>query len=248
MLVVTPALDLADGRVATRREGLAVVGDADADPLDLAREVVRAGARALHVVDLDGARTGTYVNLPLAAAIARAVEVPVQLGGSICDPAVAHDALKRGLARVVFGSAIFGEPRYVDEVAALGPAALLALEIEDDRLRPRGGDAFLAERVQGTDAVEHARDAAARGVGRFYVVDVEADGRLGGPPLRFITRLREALGTALVELHVGGGVRDLLDVRDLATAGVRSVVVGRALQEGRLDLAEAQRVADDLSR
>lgn len=246
-MVVIPALDLANGRIAARREGLAVVEDLAADPLELAREIVRSGARALHVVDLDGARTGRYVNLPLAAAIARAVEVPVQLGGSVSDPAVAHEALERGLARVVFGSAILGEPRFVDEVASLGPAALLALEIEDDRLRPRGGDAFLAERVQRTDAVEHARDATARGVGRFYVVDVESDGRLGGPPLRFISRLREALGPALAELHVGGGVRDLLDVRDLATAGVRSVVVGRALHEGRLDLAEAQRVADDHS-
>jgi phosphoribosylformimino-5-aminoimidazole carboxamide ribonucleotide (ProFAR) isomerase len=105
---------------------------------------------------------------------------------------------------------------------------------------------MLAESVQGADALAQARLAAERGVSRFYVVDVEADGRLGGPPLAFIARLRGALGDAIAELHVGGGVRDLVDVRDLAAAGVRSVVVGRALHEGRFSVADAQRVADEL--
>lgn len=245
--MIVPAIDLADGRIVGRRDGLTVSEALDDDPLDTARRIVAAGARALHVVDLDGARTGTYRNLPLAAAIARAVSVPVQLGGSLCDPAVAAEALALGLARVVFGSATLGEPSRLGAVAELGAAALLGVEVEEDRLRPRGGDAFLRERVQGGDAVALARAAAAHGVGRFYVVDVESDGRLGGPPLSFLAKLREALGAALVELHVGGGVRDLLDVRDLAGAGVRSVVVGRALQEGRLDLADAQRLADDLA-
>lgn len=247
-MMIIPALDLAGGRVATRREGLAVTEALDEDPLELARAHVSAGARALHVVDLDGARTGEYVNLALAAAIARAVPVPVQLGGSVTDPALAADALARGIARVVFGSAILGAPEWLDAVAALGSKGLLALEVEQDRLRPRGGDVVLAERVQGADALALARDAAERGVQRFYVVDVEADGRLGGPPLAFLRHLREVLPADLpVELHVGGGVRDLVDVRDLARAGARSVVVGRAFREGRLELAEAQRVADDVA-
>lgn len=245
--MIVPALDLADGRVASRREGLAVTDAEDEDPLELARSYVAAGARALHVVDLDGARTGEYANLPLAAAIARAVPVPVQLGGSVCDPALAEEALALGIARVVFGSATLGEPGRLESVARLGSRALLALEIERDRLRPRGGDVILADRIQGAEATLLARDAAERGVTRFYVVDVESDGRLGGPPLAFLARLRDVLADFSRELHVGGGVRDLVDVRDLARAGARSVVVGRAFREGRLDLAEAQRVADEVA-
>src|SRR5439155_1647997 len=129
----------------------------DDDPIDLARGLVAAGARGLHVVDLDGARTGEYRNVPLAAAIARAVDVPVQLGGSVCDPDVATDALRRGIARVVFGSATLGAPDRLPAVAALGARALLALEVEADRIRPRGGDVMLAESVQGGDAVGLAR-------------------------------------------------------------------------------------------
>lgn len=243
--MIVPSLDLAGGQVASAREGVNALAALDDDPLDLARALVAAGARALHVVDLDGARTGAYRNLPLAAAIARAVDVPVQLGGSVCDTDLARAALDKGLARVVFGSATLGDPSRLPEVAALGPRALLALEVEGDRLRPRGGDVILGEQVQGADALALARMAADRGVARFYVVDVEADGRLGGPPLAFLARLRDTLADAVSEIHVGGGVRDLVDVRDLAAAGVRGLVVGRALQEGRIEIAEAQRVADD---
>lgn len=243
--MIVPALDLAGGRVVSAREGASALAALDEDPLDLARALAGSGARALHVVDLDGARTGEFRNLPLAAAIARAVDVPVQLGGSVCDPDLAREALDAGLARVVFGSAVLGAPDRLPRIAALGPRALLALEVEGDRLRPRGGDVILAEQVQGADALGLARTAADRGVSRFYVVDVEADGRLGGPPLAFLARLRDALAEAVSEIHVGGGVRDLVDVRDLAAVGVRSVVVGRALQEGRIAIGEAQRVADD---
>jgi phosphoribosylformimino-5-aminoimidazole carboxamide ribotide isomerase len=245
-VVILPALDLSDGRVVAAREGSRATRERDEDPLDLARSLAAAGARALHVVDLDGARTGSYRNLALAGAIARAVTVPVQLGGSVSTIAVATDALERGVARVVFGSAALGAPERLPAIAALAARALLALEVEGDRLRPRGGDVMLAESVQGADALGLARLAADRGISRFYVVDVEADGRLGGPPLPFIARLRAALGDAIVELHVGGGVRDLVDVRNLAVAGVRGVVVGRALQEARFTIAEAQRVADEM--
>ena len=245
-MVILPALDLAEGRVVSARDGLTAAATRDDDPLDLARSLVAAGARGLHVVDLDGARAGEYRNVTLATAIARAVTVPVQLGGGICDAVLAADAIARGIARVVFGGAALGSPQLLADIAALGPRALLALEVEGERLRPRGGDVMLAETVHGADALGLARLAADRGVSRFYVVDVEADGRLGGPPLAFIAGLRAALGDAVAEVHAGGGVRNLVDVRDLAAAGVRSAVVGRALQEGRFTLAEAQRVADEL--
>jgi phosphoribosylformimino-5-aminoimidazole carboxamide ribotide isomerase len=245
-VVIVPSLDIAGEQVASMREGTRALAARDEDPLELARALVAAGARALHVVDLDGARTGEYRNLALVAAIARAVPVPVQLGGSVCDVAVAEDALARGIARVVFGSATLGDPDRLPAIARLAARSILALEVEGGRLRPRGGDVMLAESVQGADALDLARLAAARGVSRFYVVDVEADGRLGGPPLAFLARLSAALGDAIAELHVGGGVRNLVDVRDLAVAGVRSVVIGRALQEARFTLAEAQRVADEM--
>jgi phosphoribosylformimino-5-aminoimidazole carboxamide ribotide isomerase len=245
-VVILPSLDLSDGRVAATREGVQALSARAEDPVDVARELVAAGARGLHAVDLDGARTGAYRNLAVIGAVAHAVSVPVQLGGSVCDIAVAQAALERGVARVVFGSAILGAPERLPAIAELEARALLALEIEGDRLRPRGGDVMLAESIQGADALALAQLATQRGVERFYVVDVESDGRLGGPPLSFLARLRATLGGAIAELYVGGGVRDLVDVRNLAVAGVRGVVIGRALQDARFTVAEAQRVADEM--
>jgi phosphoribosylformimino-5-aminoimidazole carboxamide ribotide isomerase len=124
---------------------------------------------------------------------------------------------------------------------------MLALEIDGDRLRPRGGEAALRERARGADALDAAREAVSHGIRHLYVVDVNADGRMGGPPLRFLDRLADTLSDGEVSLHVGGGVRDVADVRELARFGVRSIVIGRALREGLLQLLEAQRIADEAS-
>ena len=233
-MVIVPSVDVRGGRVAYR----GAVGS-DIAPSGLATRYVREGAEELHLVDLDGAERGDYANADLLADIARAARVPCRLAGGISSLAKAEDAIAAGFAGVLFSSAVFGDDRLLRRIARLGDRAIVEIEADHGALAPRGGDADLIRRASGRDAAEAAEIAALRGIRALYVVDTSADGRLGGPPLVLMERLRAKIG-AETAIHTGGGVRDVDDVRALARWGAASVVIGRAFLEGRFTLAEAK--------
>jgi phosphoribosylformimino-5-aminoimidazole carboxamide ribotide isomerase len=233
-VVIVPSVDVRAGRVAYRGgEG------ADISPTDLAARYVREGADELHLVDLDGAERGEYVNTQILAEIARAAGVPCRLAGGISTLAKAEDAIASGFAGVLFSSAVFGDESLLRRIARLGDRAIVEIEAADGALAPRGGDAELVRRAAGRDATEAAQIATLRGIRALYVVDTTADGRLGGPPLVLMERLRAKTGPE-VGFHTGGGVRDVDDVRALARWGAASVVIGRAFLDRRFTLAEAK--------
>ncbi len=232
--MIIPSVDVRGGRV-TYGGG----AGADARPADLASRYVREGAEELHLVDLDGAERGDYANADALAAIARSAGVPCRLAGGISSLAKAEDAIAAGFAGVLFSSAVFGDDALLRRVARLGDKAIVEIEANGGKLAPRGGDAELVRRATGRDALEAAEIAALRGVRALYVADTSADGRLVGPPLVLMQRIRAKTG-AEVAVHSGGGVRDAEDVRALARWGAASVVIGRALLDGRLTLAEAK--------
>lgn len=230
--MIVPSVDVRGGRVAYRGG----VG-ASEDPRALAERYVRAGARELHLVDLDGAETGAFANLMLLSGIARAAGVPCRLAGGVASVAQAETALDAGFAGVLFSSAVFGDENLLRRCARM-TGAIVEIESRDGRLAPRGGPPQLASAAAGRDASDAARLAALRGVRALYAIDLSGDGRLGGPPLVLLEQLRRAAGGD-VAFHTGGGVRDTNDIRALAEWGAASVVVGRALLEGRLTIAEA---------
>lgn len=232
--MIVPSVDVRGGRVAYR----GAVGS-DIAPSGLATRYVREGAEELHLVDLDGAERGDYANADLLADIARAARVPCRLAGGISSLAKAEDAIAAGFAGVLFSSAVFGDDTLLRRIARLGDRAIVEIEADHGALAPRGGDADLIRRASGRDAAEAAEIAALRGIRALYVVDTSADGRLGGPPLVLMERLRAKIG-AETAIHTGGGVRDVDDVRALARWGAASVVIGRAFLEGRFTLAEAK--------
>lgn len=233
-MVIVPSVDVRGGRVAYR----GAVGS-DIAPSGLATRYVREGAEELHLVDLDGAERGDYANAHLLADIARAARVSCRLAGGISSLAKAEDAIAAGFAGVLFSSAVFGDDTLLRRIARLGDRAIVEIEADHGALAPRGGDADLIRRASGRDAAEAAEIAALRGIRALYVVDTSADGRLGGPPLVLMERLRSKIG-AETAIHTGGGVRDVDDVRALARWGAASVVIGRAFLEGRFTLAEAK--------
>jgi phosphoribosylformimino-5-aminoimidazole carboxamide ribotide isomerase len=233
-VVIVPSVDVRDGRVAYRGHA-----GAHLDPRDLAARYASDGAEELHLVDLDGAERGAYANASLLAEIARASGVPCRLAGGISSLAKAEEATASGFAGVLFSSAVFGDDALLRRIARLGDRAIVEIEARDGALAPRGGDADLVRRAAGRDATEAAEVAVLRGVRALYVVDTSADGRLGGPPLVLMERIRAKAGEGVV-VHTGGGVRDLEDVRALARWGAASVVIGRAFLEGRFTLAEAK--------
>lgn len=230
--MIVPSVDVRDGRTSFGAS----------DPEELARSFVMAGAAELHLVDLDAAEHGEPRNAELLERIAAGSGVPCRLAGGLSDLGRAQQALQGSFAGVLFSSAVFGDRELLRSVAALGDRAIVELESRDGALAPRGGAARLVDAARGMEVVAAALAAVHAGVSGLYVIDLGGEGRLRGPALALLGRVGAAVAREgrVVALHTGGGVRDLTDLRALASAGAASVVVGRALAEGRFTLAEAQ--------
>lgn len=228
-----PAIDLRNGHVVRLHQGdyadETVYGD---DPVAVARSYQAGGAAWVHVVDLDAAR-GRDGNRDLVAAVAAAVDVPVQSGGGIRTTADADELLAAGVRRVVVGTAAFRTPGFVEELCARHPGRV-AVDIgvaPDGRVVVQGWQEAVDERF------EHALARfSSSGVSAFVVTSVLHDGTLEGPDL---TILQVALAATDVPVIASGGVGRLDDLRALAALGVAGAIVGRALFEGRFTVGEA---------
>jgi len=232
-MVIVPSVDVRGGRL----------GDGSEQSVDArARDLVAAGAEELHLVDLDGAESGLFLNLELLADVAREVGVPCRLAGGVSRLDEARRAIDRGLAGVLFSSAVFGDDELLRNIASLGDRAIVEIEARGGFLAPRGGDTDLVTVATGRGALSSARAAQHAGVRALYLIDLSAEARLAGPPLALVDAVRAVVGQRLA-LHAGGGVRDLDDVRALASRGVASVVIGRALAEKRFTIRAAQEAA-----
>lgn len=239
-VILYPAIDIRDGRAVRLTQGdyerEAVF---DADPLDAAKRWVGGGARALHVVDLDGAREGCPVNTRHVERIVRAVSVPVQVGGGLRDSVAVEEVLAAGAERVVLGTAALTDPELVGAlVAAHGERVLVSLDVRGGRIAHSGW----TERSEAEPA-ELIAAMAQRGVRGFVYTPIEVDGTLSGPALDGLREVAEAKGEAQGELLYSGGVGSLDDLSALAALelpALSGAIVGRALYEGRFTVAEGQ--------
>jgi phosphoribosylformimino-5-aminoimidazole carboxamide ribotide isomerase len=208
----------------------------DADPVGVARRFAAEGARWIHVVDLDAARTGEPVNLPTVAAIAGAVDCPVQAGGGVRSADAATRLLDAGVRRVVVGTAAVERPELVDELCAAHPGRVaVGLDARGQEVAVRGW-----VEGSGTDLVELGRRFAVSGVAALVVTEIGRDGTLEGPDLG---QLASVLAAVEVPVVASGGVGTLEDLRaldGLEVGGRRLVgaIVGRALYEDRFTVAE----------
>ena len=232
-MIVYPAIDLRGGRCVRLVEGDFERETAyDADPVDAARRWVDAGAEWLHVVDLDGAVVGEPVNGEVVRRIRGAVDVPIQLGGGLRLEEHLVAAFEQGIDRVVLGTAALRSPELVScAVERWRDRVAVAIDARDGRLAAEGW-------LEQTDAVavDVARRLEAAGVRRFVFTDIARDGTLGGPNLPALREVVAALGA---EVIASGGVAAVDDVARVAETGAAGVVIGRALYDGRIDLAAA---------
>jgi phosphoribosylformimino-5-aminoimidazole carboxamide ribotide isomerase len=215
---VIPAVDVLGNEAVRLHEGDydRVVARA-ADPAELAARFAEAGARRIHLVDLDGARSGA-VRPTLVRRVAAAAGVPLQASGGIRSLADAYALLDAGADRVVLGTAAFPDPTPWAE--ALGDRLVVALDVRDDEVRVAGWTA--GSGLGLTDALERCRAA---GVARVLATAIDRDGTLTGPDLE-LTRRVAAGG---VKTLAAGGIRSPEDVDALADAGAEAAIVGRAL-------------------
>jgi phosphoribosylformimino-5-aminoimidazole carboxamide ribotide isomerase len=210
---VIPAVDvLGEGAVRLERGDYDVVVERAGEPLALARRWVDAGASRIHLVDLDGARSGR-VRPELVRSIA-GLGVPVQASGGIRSVADARALLDAGADRVIVGTAAWPDPTQWFE---LGESLVLALDVRDGEVRTAGWTAGTGLRF--ADALERADGR------RMLVTAIDRDGTLSGPDLALVRQAVEAGGRVLA----AGGIRDVADVAALADAGAEAAIVGRAL-------------------
>lgn len=241
MFTVIPAIDLRDGRVVRLLQGdYARQTDYDVEPLSLARGYAAAGARWLHVVDLDGARDGMQTNLPVLSALAHA-GLKVQAGGGIRGEADLERLYDAGVERAVVGSLAVREPERVARWLEQYGAERITLALD---ARWRDGTWQLSS-AGWTTSEGVALDTLARfyaGIGARHVLstDIDRDGAMTGPNLDLYAHLHEAFPALAVQ--ASGGVRHADDVRAVRECGVAGVVLGRALLEGKLVLADALQV------
>lgn len=233
---IIPSIDIRGGKCVRLYQGdyarETVYGD---DPLAIARRWAGLGARRLHVVDLDAARTGLPLNAALIIAIARALPIPVQVGGGIRDEATARRYVRAGVARVVLGTAAVRDPALVEALAGSNAeAVIVAVDARDGIVRVEGWT-----ESSGIAAGELVARMTALGVCRFLYTDITNDGTLTEPNYAALTALAASTPAAVI---ASGGVARVDQLPRLAACGAEAVIIGRALYTGDVDLTEALRV------
>jgi phosphoribosylformimino-5-aminoimidazole carboxamide ribotide isomerase len=231
-----PAVDIRGGRCVRLVQGdfARETRYAD-DPAEVARLWESEGAQRLHVVDLDGAREGVRANAAVIRRVLRAVKIPVQVGGGIRSVETAHALLDDGADRVVVGTRAAEDPSAMaDWVATVGADRLVVgVDARDGHIASNAW-----QTVTDVDVVDFGERLSALGVRRVVYTDVGRDGLLGGPNLettRALAKILNVIGS--------GGVASVDDLRALAEAGAEGAIIGTALYEHRLTLADALAVA-----
>jgi phosphoribosylformimino-5-aminoimidazole carboxamide ribotide isomerase len=204
----------------------------------MARRWVDAGAKFLHLVDLDGARAGRPVNLESIAAIRAAVDIPCELGGGIRDDRAVSELLALGIDRLVIGTQALKRPQWFRELCRRHPHKLvLGIDARGGRVATEG---WLE--TSETPATELAAQFAGEPLAALIYTDIDTDGMLAGPNLKALAEMQSAVSLPII---ASGGVTTAADVRKLAAQRVEGCIIGRALYEGSLTLEEALAAAQE---
>jgi phosphoribosylformimino-5-aminoimidazole carboxamide ribotide isomerase len=232
-----PAIDILDGNAVRLTKG-----DFDAnkfydeDPLAAATGWVEAGARFLHVVDLDGARAGVPANLDHLGRIASELGVPVQFGGGLRSLGAIQGAIEAGAARVILGTAAFTDPTLLERALEEWPSkVLVSVDVREGRVATEGW----TETIDGgpEDVIARLLD---RGASELVYTNVDRDGMLEGPDLEEVRRVAVAVKGSLIYSGGIGALADLEGLAGMGEASLKGVIVGKALYERRFTVAEAR--------
>lgn len=235
---IYPAIDLREGRVVRLYQGdYERQTDYAVDPLQLAHDYAAAGAEWLHVVDLDGARSGEFVNLPVLTALAQS-GLRVQAGGGVRSEEDLQRLFNAGVERVIVGSVAMRAPErviaWLDHYGADRLTVALDTRMRDGIWRlPSAG--WTEDEAVTLD--ELAPRYASAGAKHLLCTDIDRDGTLGGPNLELLDHLRKRVPELAVQ--VSGGVRAVEDVSQARDRGAAGIVLGRALLDGRFTVADA---------
>jgi phosphoribosylformimino-5-aminoimidazole carboxamide ribotide isomerase len=245
-MLLIPAIDLKDGKCVRLQQGdMKAVTTFGEDPAAMARRWLEAGARRLHLVDLNGAFAGKPVNESAVKSILRAVDerIPVQLGGGIRDLDTIERYLDDGISYVVIGTAAVKNPGFMkDACSAFGGHIIVGLDAKDGKVATDGWS-----KLTGHEVADLARKFEDYGVEAIIYTDIGRDGMLTGINVDATVKLAQSLSIPVI---ASGGLAGIADIEQLCAAegdGIRGVICGRSIYTGALDFAAAQRRADELN-
>lgn len=245
-MLVIPAIDLKDGKCVRLRQGRmedeTIFGD---DPLAVAQRWVDAGARRLHMVDLNGAFEGRPVNADAIHAVAEAFpDLPIQIGGGIRDEETVQAYLEAGVQYVIIGTRAVSESHFVNDICVEFPGHIIVgLDAKDGKLAIDGWS-----KLSHHSVIDMAQRFEADGVEAIVFTDIGRDGMMSGVNLDSTVELARSVHIPVI---ASGGITNIDDIRavcGVADEGIVGAITGRAIYEGMLDLAEAQELADELCR
>lgn len=233
---VIPAIDLLQGRCVRLYQGDYEQSQVfDENPVAVARQWAEQGADWLHLVDLDGARTGEPVNLDAIAAIVRATNLKVQVGGGLRDRQRVEQLLQLGVARVILGTAAIEQPALVAQLCRDYPGQILVgIDARNGKVATRG---WLE--TSEVEAIDLAQQMAEAGAAAIIYTDIHRDGTLQGPNIEALRQLALAVSIPVIASGGVSSIGDLLSLLALEALGVSGAIVGRALYTGDLSLREA---------
>ena len=236
-MILLPAIDIIGGRAVRLDQGdYARRTDYYPDPVDAAKRWVDEGAEALHVIDLDGARTGQPANLNSVYRIVEALEIPVELGGGLRSDGAVSDAFSAGASTVILGTAAFKDPAFLGRmISHYGEQVVVSVDAREGKVAAAGW-------LEQTDlSLEAAfEELQEQGVRRFVYSSIEHDGMLAGPDVEGAQRVDGLIDGGFV---YSGGISSLEDLETLGALGLSrltGVIVGKALFEGRFSVEAGQ--------
>lgn len=245
-MLLIPAIDLKDGKCVRLRQGnMNDVTVFSEDPVAMARHWVAQGARRLHVVDLNGARSGRPINETVIKKIINAVgdDIPVQLGGGIRDLDIIERYIDDGVTYVVIGTAAVKSPGFLqDACSAFGGHVIVSLDAKDGKVATDGWS-----KLTGHDVIDLAKKFEDYGVDSILYTDIGRDGMMTGVNIEATVQLARAVNIPVI---ASGGVASLADIEGLCAVeeeGIEAAILGRSLYEGTIDFKAAQDRADELS-
>lgn len=235
---VIPAIDLLEGRCVRLFQGdynqSQVFND---NPVEVARQWEAEGATRLHLVDLDGAKAGKPENWQAIEAIARAVDLPIQVGGGLRDADRVSALFDLGVQYAILGTAAVENPELVSQLSKEFPGQIIVgIDARDGKVATRG---WL--KTSEVMAVDLARQMSDRGAAAIVYTDIKRDGTLKGPNLTALRELASAIDTPVIASGGVSSISDLLSLLGLVPAGVSGVIIGKALYTGDVSLKQAIR-------
>lgn len=229
-MIIYPAVDIKDGKCVRLIQGkfdkVTVYSD---NPVDMALKWESKGAEYLHIVDLDGARTGNPKNIEIIGDMASKLKIPLQVGGGIRNIETIDNLLNKGVKRVILGTAAVRDKKLIEKAISLyGESIVIGIDAKDGKVAIEGW-----EETSDLSAIDFAKKMENIGIKTIIYTDISRDGMLKGPNIEAMEEMAKQVN---VDVIASGGVGRNQDVEDLKTTGVSGVIVGKALYTGDVEL------------